>query len=321
MKIKIPILIFCFVVILSFGVALMGNTINKERDNNNHLQQEIEQQEKTYSGKIDALTTYQEGLVLKISNLEANCSNLTSSYNNLQNTYQAYVSENELKIENLKTELASVKQSLADLQASSEVDKAKITELQNKITNLEKSISEKTVTIEQLNSTIETQKATIAELQNTVNDLTAELNSDLRTQVNFYKSIVEGTTTTITASDLIGVTTIRPFAFAGFSDLIVELPSTCKSIGSFAFISYPSGSDLFSCSSAVLSITFNEGLETISAYAFGYDFPVSLSQLPSTIIYLGSGLNLTIDCDVLPSSLIYVADNGYYEYRRILLFA
>ena len=309
-----------FILFLVIGIGCFAII---ERDNTNKdLNIKLEQTEKTYSGKIDELTTYQEGLVIKIDKLQENVSNLTTSYNNLEETYNAYVTENELKLDNLKTELASVKQSLADLQANSDVDKAKIAELQTKITNLEKSISEKNVTIEQLNSTIETQKATIAELNKTITDLTNDLNSDL-SQLTFYNNLMEGTVTEISAEDLQGVTKIRDYAFYNNTTLTsVSLPDTVTSLGSYSFyycksltsvnlpnsltsigtysfqksglirVNIPSSVKLiasysFSDCSSLTSVNFSEGLEEIGFSAF-YSCGLTSINFPSSLSSIGS---------------------------------
>ena len=130
--------LFLAIVIVCLSISFY-NIFTLDRTNTD-LNTKLEQTEKTYSGRIDSMTKYQEGLCAKISKLQDNVSSLQTSYNNLQKTYQAYVDENELKLENLKTELAEVKASLADLQANSDVDKAKIAELQTKIANLEKAV-------------------------------------------------------------------------------------------------------------------------------------------------------------------------------------
>ncbi len=297
---KIFLFVFLFLLVGTAGFALV------ERDNiNASLRTDLTQQEKTYSGRIDEMTAYQEGLVVKINKLQDNYSTLSIAYDKLQETYQAYVDENELKLDNLKTELASVKQSLADLQASSDVDKAKITELQNKITNLEKSISEKNVTIEQLNSTIETQKATIEELNSTIAELTADLNSDLA-QLDFYKSLMTGDVTEITVQDLAGVTKIRNYAFQGMALTSIELPSSLVSVGSYAFARCLELSDIsfgdslvsigdyaFNCC-PISTVAIPFGVETIGRSAFSSDVLEEVS-LPTTLKSVGDGLYSAFD--------------------------
>ena len=291
-----------FILFLVIGIGCFAII---ERDNTNKdLNIKLEQTEKTYSGKIDELTTYQEGLVIKIDKLQENVSNLTTSYNNLEETYNAYVTENELKLDNLKTELASVKQSLADLQANSDVDKAKIAELQTKITNLEKSISEKNVTIEQLNSTIETQKATIAELNKTITDLTNDLNSDL-SNVDIYKKIIDGTVTEITAEDLKGVTKIRQYAFFCISTLTsVELSESIISVENNSFAG---------CEN-LTSISFGQNFESLSPYSFERCNLISLNlyntkitKIPDNCFYLNKNLTSVI----LPKNLETICKNAF----------
>lgn len=297
-----------FILFLVIGIGCFAII---ERDNTNKdLNIKLEQTEKTYSGKIDELTTYQEGLVTKIDKLQENVSNLTTSYNNLEETYNAYVTENELKLENLKTELASVKQSLADLQANSDVDKAKIAELQTKITNLEKSISEKNVTIEQLKSTIETQQATISELQKTITDLTNDLNSDL-TQLTFYKNLMEGTVTEITAEDLVGVTKLRPYAFYGLTISILKLPNSMRILEKNSLLL---GRDYYSAFAPDM-VYLNEGLEYIydQEVSENFDIRFGSNYLPNGLKYLGLISRYYSNKPYfynVPSSLEYVGCTG-----------
>ena len=290
--------LFLAIVIVCLSISFY-NIFTLDRTNTD-LNTKLEQTEKTYSGRIDSMTKYQEGLCAKISKLQDNVSSLQTSYNNLQKTYQAYVDENELKLENLKTELAEVKASLADLQANSDVDKAKIAELQTKIANLEKSIDEKNVSIEQLNSTIETQKATIAELNKTITDLTNDLNSDL-SQLTFYNNLMEGTVTEVTAEDLEGITKIRPYAFYLCANLIsVDIPNTVKSIGGYAFansslvsVVIPSsvdgdvGTNIFDNCQSLTTVTINPGLKSITSYMFSSCSSLESIIIPSTVNEIG----------------------------------
>lgn len=291
-----------FVLFLVIGIGCFALV---DRDNlNKDLNIKLEQTEKTYSGRIDSMTKYQEGLCAKISKLQDNVSSLQTSYKNLQETYQAYVDENELKLENLKTELAEVKASLADLQANSDVDKAKIVELQTKITNLEKSIDEKNVSIEQLNSTIETQKATIAELNKTITDLTNDLNSDL-SNVEIYKKIIDGTVTEITAEALKGVTKIRQYAFFCISTLTsVELSESIISVENNSFAG---------CEN-LTSISFGQNFESLSPYSFERCNLISLNlyntkitKIPDNCFYLNKNLTSVI----LPKNLETICKNAF----------
>lgn len=291
-----------FILFLVIGIGCFALV---DRDNiNKDLNTKLEQTEKTYSGRIDSMTKYQEGLCDKISKLQDNVSSLQTSYNNLQETYQAYVDENELKLENLKTELASVKQSLTDLQANSDVDKAKIAELQTKITNLEKSISEKNVTIEQLNSTIETQKATIAELNKTITDLTNDLNSDL-SNVEIYKKIIDGTVTEITAEDLKGVTKIRPYAFYYLSTLTsVELSESIISVGTYSF---------FGCGN-LTSISFGQNFKSLSPNSFARCNLISLNLYNTKITEIPFGCfesNKNLTSVTLPKVLETILSSAF----------
>lgn len=294
--------LFLAIVIVCLSISFY-NIFTLDRTNTD-LNTKLEQTEKTYSGRIDSMTIYQEGLCVKISKLQDNVSSLQTSYNNLQITYQAYVDENELKLENLKTELAEVKASLADLQANSDVDKAKVAELQTKITNLEKSIDEKNVTIEQLNSTIETQKATIAELNKTITDLTNDLNSDL-SQLTFYNNLMEGTVTEITAEDLKGVTKIRPYAFYFLSTLTsVELSESIISVGTYSF---------FGCGN-LTSISFGQNFESLSPNSFSRCNLISLNLYNTKITEIPFGcfeLNQNLTSVTLPKELVTILSSAF----------
>lgn len=295
---------FLFLAIVIVCLSISFYNIFTLDKTNTDLNTKLEQTEKTYSGRIDSMTIYQEGLCVKISKLQDNVSSLQTSYNNLQETYQVYVDENELKLENLKTELASVKQSLTDLQANSDVDKAKIAELQTKITNLEKSISEKNVTIEQLNSTIETQKATIAELNKTITDLTNDLNSDL-SNIEIYKKIIDGTATKITASDLSGVTYIRPYAFYCLKTLTsVELSESIIGVGTFSF---------FECVN-LTSISFGQNFESLSPNSFERCNLISLNLYNTKITEIPFNcfdINKNLTSVTLPKNLETICQGAF----------
>ena len=66
------ICIFC-IVFLAIGIAF--TKIADLQNQNTNLNNQLTQQEQTYSGKIDELTVYQEKLVERISLLEENYSN------------------------------------------------------------------------------------------------------------------------------------------------------------------------------------------------------------------------------------------------------
>ena len=316
--------LFLAIVIVCLSISFY-NIFTLDRTNTD-LNTKLEQTEKTYSGRIDSMTIYQEGLCAKISKLQDNVSSLQTSYNNLQETYQAYVDENELKLENLKTELAEVKASLADLQANSDVDKAKIAELQTKIANLEKSIDEKNVSIEQLNSTIETQKTTIAELNKTITDLTKDLNSDL-SQLTFYNNLMEGTVTEITAEDLKGVTKIRPYAFHRLNtSFSIVLPNTITSIGREAF-SYSNiislvipgsvkelGYGLCWICPSLKNVVISEGVSSIPDSSFNDCDALNSIVIPSSVTSIGvnafRGSN-KLTSVIIPSSVIEIGDEAF----------
>lgn len=264
---KITLFVFLFLVIGIGCFALI------ERDNlNNNLSNQIEQMEKTYSGKLDSMTAYQNTLVVRINTLEDSLAQLRQSYDELNQTYQNAVEQYTLDLEELNTQLTDVRNTLSELQASSDVDKAKIEELQNKVSELQQSISEKNVTIEQLNATIEAQQTTIDELNATIDELIAELNSDLSSQLDFYKNLIEGEVTEITASDLQGVTKIRDYAFYNSPITSITFPSSLVEIGSYAF---------YGCRNLSGRLIIPEGVTSIGYLSFGMCFP-SL-YLPTTI--------------------------------------
>ena len=287
----------CFAIISVCMVVSLFNIFKLDKSNTD-LNNQLAQQEKTYSYKIDSLTTYQEGLVLKLNDLQDKYLNLTNSYkdldesyNNLEETYQLAIKENELNIEKINAQLQDLKTTIDNLEKQSDIDKTQIQELKTKVATLEQSIKEKNASIEQLNSTIETQKHTIENLNNsitelnkTIADLTADLNSDLQ-QLTFYKNLMAGTTTEITAEDLAGVTKLRPYAFYGLTISILKLPNSMRILEKNSLLL---GGDHFSAFAPDM-VYLNEGLEYIydQEVSENFDIRFGSSRLPNGLKYLG----------------------------------
>lgn len=332
MKIKLFIVTLCFALCIAGGVAVAGKTINNLNQTNSSLQTELESTKKTYSGRIDELTEYQEGLVDKINVLQEknqklveNNQALQISYNELEETYNQCIQDNKLYVEKVNAQLAELKTTIANLESQANASssenaelKAQIQELKTKVANLEKSIIEKNATIEQLNSTIDAQKTTIINLNKTIEDLnttildlTSDLNSDLN-QLTFYKSLIEGTVTDITAADLNGVTKIRPYAFAQCSLSSVELPNTIVEIQRYAFydcslnnldlskcnLITELGTDVFRANT-LISVLFPNSLRKIGSGCFAYCESLTSIVLPENIEILAE--NCFLSCSALSS--------------------
>lgn len=188
----IPYLLIVLVLAVS-GVSLYNknNTIT-------NLETKLETQDKTYSGRIDELTDYQQSLVVQLNELTSQNTELKNKATTLQSSYDELVALYDEKV----AESSTKDETIAELNAA------------------------KTNLFEQIASL----QATIDEQQETIDNMVSDLNSDLNT------AFIDGSITTLTAEDFEGVTSIRPYAFRNCLSLVsVEIPSSVKTVGEYAF--------------------------------------------------------------------------------------
>lgn len=340
------ILIF-FIVFIAIGITLVN--VGDLTHINTDLNTKLEQTEKSYSYRIDSMTAYQEGLVAKINELNEKNQKLKESYNALQAsydeldaTYKKSIEDNNLHVAALNAQIEEIQKNIAELEKQLEESnsenselKKQVAELKTKVANLEQSINEKNATIEQLNSTIETQKATIenlnktiSDLNSTIEDLTNDLNSDL-SSLTFYKNLMEGEVTEITAEDLAGVTKIRDYAFFNIDTLTsAELPNNITSIGFSIFEGCDNLSTLiFDCAVSKIpngAFRYLRGLSTVeisgSVTSIGSDAFSGCSllnrvSLPYGLLSIDDAAfdrcdNLSIDNMIIPSSIVEIVNSG-----------
>ena len=227
---KIKLFFFTIIAMLSLGAMFLANASLMETNNN--LNNQLQQQEKIHSGKIDELTAYQENLVARISLLENNYSNLQVAYEELVEVYNKYITDSTLEREQLQATIISLNSTISQLEQNADIDGEIITELQAQVTALEHSLNNQTTTITELQSTVAQQEATIEELNTRIDILVNELNSDLL----LFDDLVSGNITEVTADMFGNITEIRPYAFYKCLNLTsVSLPITVVAIKSSAF--------------------------------------------------------------------------------------
>ena len=244
--------IFVFaILILAVGISL-GNISN--------LKLQLQQQEITFSGKLDELSAYQQTLVNRISLLEENFSALKQSHEELQVAYDLYIQDSTIERENFQTTVNSLNATISELETNSDIDKNQIVELREKVSALETSLENQTTTANQFKATVEQQEVTIQNLNTRIDSLIEELNSDLVT-ISAFQNLLEGEKdVSLTAEDLGEINSIRAYAFYGCQNLIsIEFPETCKTINSGAFNGVES-----------LKTVDATRVETIGRNAFGY---------------------------------------------------
>lgn len=267
----LKITFFC-IIALAIGISL-GNISDLTKINAS-LNGQLQQQEQTYSGRIDELSAYQETLVERISLLEENYSKLQTAYDELKTAYDKYIQDSTLEREQIQATVVALKGTIATLENNADVDKATISNLRTQVRTLESSLENQTTTANQLRATINQQETTITELNTRIDELIADLNSDLM-HLDFYKGLIEGTVTEITAEDLAGVTRIRPYAFEDSYNLrSIEFPESLEFIGEYAF-----------CRLGLRSLDFSncQNLTTIEQNAFRDCHIADISNLPYSL--------------------------------------
>ena len=323
-KITFLVLLIC---VMSIGcLFLVNNNLSKT---NASLNNQLQQQEQTYSGKIDELTVYQEKLVERISLLEENYQKLQTAYDELKAAYDQYLLDSTLEREQLQTTVTSLNATITQLEQNSDVDAETITALRTEVSTLETSLENQTITVNQLQATVTQQEATIAELNVRIDELVYELNSDLRGEDSLYRDIFLGEVRELRAEDFCGIIELRPYAFRDCRYLVsVELPDDMMMIGdgafynceSLSFIEMPdniliASSAFFNCCS-LRNIVLPSGLDYIHDNTFGrceslesIVFPETLQGISNNAFYYCK----TLTSLVFPERLDYV---GKYAFRN-----
>lgn len=321
---KTKIFFFSLICILCIGCLFLVN--NDLSNTNASLNGQLQQQEITYSGRIDALTASQQDLSDKIDVLQSknatlieNNNALQKSYDELRIAYNQYVKDSTLEREQIQSTVVNLKDTIATLEDNADIDQSTISDLHSQVKTLETSLENQTTTANQLQATIMQQEVTIAQLNETIADLEITidemlelLNRDLVEQVAFYTKLVEGTVTEVKASDLEGVTTLRPNLFSKLENLeTVELPDSLKTIGERCF----------SACYNLTSITFGSNLETIGERAFISTGLVSL-EFPDSVTTIGysafsscfalKSIKLPNNLEVLDGQVLYGCDRLEY---------
>lgn len=120
-------------------------------------------------------------------------------------------------------------------------------------------------------------------------------------------SLVDGSITSITAEDLVGVVSIRNNAFRGLSNLVnIEFPDTLTTIGAGAF---------YECQNLESRIVIPGGNTTIGNYTFYRCFKVPEIVVSEGVSSLGYGAIqecTTITSITLPSTMASIGGNALY---------
>lgn len=317
-KITFLVLLIC---VMSIGCLFLVN--NNLSNTNASLNNQLQQQEQMYSGKIDELTVYQEKLVERISLLEENYQKLQIAYDELKAAYDQYLLDSTLEREQLQTTVSSLNATIVELEQNSDVDAETITALRSEVSTLETSLENQTTTANQLQATVTQQEATIAELNATIDELIADLNSDL-TKIEFYQDVISGEVTEIKESDLEGITTIRPYAFSYCDSLeSVSLNDGITEIGESAFQACSNlknadlsnslskiNKKLFSDCSKLEIINLPDGVVEIGENAFYFCKMLSNLNLPKNIEIIG-------DCSFMYANLLELDFGNYLKLTNI----
>ena len=208
----------------------------------------------------------------------------------LQEDKKYYVAEVErlyTLIDNLNTELEELRNNQGAQDSISELETqlaAAQTELAEKTAEVERlttTISEKETEIENLNNQILTLNAQLATKDTEIQNLIVQLNSDS----TIFRKVFDGSVTAVTASDLAGITEIRPYAFAGCENLVsIEIPDSVTVIGDSAF---------YNCT-ALTTVVINEtsNLTRIEA-AFSSCRLLESFFVPKKVSYIGHNVFYT----------------------------
>lgn len=212
---------------------------------------------------------------------------LTESNSKMQmlNTqYAAKLEGSNAVITSLRNELQKNKELVEELLANADVSEETVAELQANINTLNQLVDEKDYTISSLEEIIENNNQIMASLNKTIEELVAQLNSSNELFNKLYSLVSNGSKTSITASDLQGVTEVPDYAFYGCSSLkSVTLPYTIEKIGKYAF---------YNCKN-LTTFAFNNysslNIKSVGAYSF-YDTDIATITLNGTFTELPEGV-------------------------------
>lgn len=199
------------------------------------------------------------------------------------------------EINTLSAEITNLDSIVSGLQIATETYEAQIAEYEAQITAGNQQIQD-------YENEIIALRSQIVELQETIKSLEAvneALNGD-NSYKQLFQDIVGGTITELKASDLDGITEIRPYAFYNCASLQrVELPESVETIGSYAFANCHNLQEVvttnnlktvnthafYNCSS-LKSVNFSN-IETMGSFAFN-NTGLEEIRLPATVSNWGS---------------------------------
>lgn len=231
---------FSIVLAISALIILAFNQNNEISDLKN--QNETLQTERTeLEGFLSILISENTGLQNRLYDLEAEHATCTLKILQLKQD-KALLAENVLQYEahilNLYAEIEELRNNQGPQDSINDLE-AQVLDLQNQlaqaqvdINSLNLEIADRQAEIDDLYIMIQELSAQIEEKDAQIDSLIAQLNADS----TIFKKVFDGTVTHVTASDLAGITEIRPYAFAGCVNLVsIEIPDSVTVIGDNAF--------------------------------------------------------------------------------------